>query len=830
MALQVLSRPQKELTVNNPPETYEESYYTSRWNASELPMQYQIESDLYPNNTVDSVDTFSVVDSDGGYARFKLTGSYETYLKLEYLEIITSSVASYIGKWKIRRVFAEYITLDLPFSATATGTLQRTYRNYYVNVKLYAGIAPEHPLALEDPMSLISTILVEPQSDNIAIVDVSGLVKSKVNGTVDFNESQNHINQWTSFYIEFAETYDVSNGTIVTSETTSYTLDVYEDCTESDELLYNDFESDPSGTWDNVESNSQSGGEIWSWTGNDMEMVLAAGVTDDYSQIFKQDFNFIQGLRYNLIFNLEVTQTYTGIFDVYLDAGLPTETLIYREFLTSNGSVSVNTYFTPSSNYSNIGFKGALFLGLGTLDIYAYDFNVISGVCTAYIYSLYSKMPFQYVNGGNVGQFVQNSNQNVFENKFLTLFDRPTYFLGKTFYLSTIIPEETLSLLSGVGGGALRVIQYDNQNNALQTDRISVEQEGDGVYRFTLDSITFLTSTKYATAQLIIEPLNLFQDGDGGTFDTTADPTGEPPSDWNITQGECVLLTFDNSIFYEGTGSLRVNTFDLFNCSDADFIALYNAFDVKPSNQVAIWQNELFEDLKAEGIYNELDFLYIMGSNSLFNSKLNWIDPASSLVVNGSPTFTTIQDATLDKYDACYLLSLVGDNLDLIFNPFGGGGNFQLNSASIGFLCNSNGVNNEVSQIGTLDDNNKLVGRQVAGGSNSKINGGTATRGANVVPSVGRKIDHISTTLTGSSKRIFYDGSELANFAGSPSPFTTAPVSITNSKFVAGRYTLGTAPRRIYAAYAGAYLTPTQIIAFENTIKTYFSRLGYTDI
>lgn len=828
MALTVLSRPQKELTVNNPPETYEESYYTSRWNASELPMQYQIESDLYPNNNVDSVDTFSVVDSDSGYARFLLTGSYETYLKLEYVEIITSSVSAYIGKWKIRKVFADYITLDLPFSSTATGTLQRTYRNYYVNVRLYAGIAPDHPLASEDPISLISTILVEPQSDNIAVVDVAGLVKSKVSGTVDFDASQNHINQWTSFYIEFAETYDVSNGTVVTSETTAYTLDVYEECTESDELLDNDFESDPSGSWANVESFNNPSGEVWAWSLTKMEASLQASVTDDYTQIFKQDFNFIQGLRYNLIFNLEVIRTNTGIFDVYLDAGLSTETLIYREFLNADGAVNINTYFTPSSNYSNVGFKSILFLGLGTLDVDVLDFNVISGACTAYIYSLYSKMPFQYVNGGNLGQFVQNSNDNVFENKFLTLFDRPTYFVGKTFYLSTIIPQETLSLLSGVGGGSLRVIQYDSQNNALQTDRISVEQEGDGVYRFTLDSISFLNTTKYATAQLIIEPLNLFQDGDGGTFDTTTNPTGEPPSDWNIIQGECVMLTFDNLIFFEGTGSLRINTFDLFNCFDADFLALYNEYDIKPSDQVAFWQNELFENLKAEGIFSSLDFLYMFGSNTEFNAGLNWIDPTTSISIVGSTTWVAVQDdVSTDKKLSGYTLSDTVSYLELNFNPFLGG-NYALNSVSLGLLSNNVGQNWPVSAIETLDLNTQLVSRLNAGGSSSKINGGATTRGEDIVPLLGFNIAHVATTITGSSKRIFYNGDEVDGYTGSPSPFTTASVSITNSEFIAGRYTVSNRQRRIYFVYGGSYLTPAQILSMETMVKLYFSRLGYT--
>lgn len=584
MALTVLSRPQKALTVNNPPEVYEESYYTSRWNASELPMQYQIESDLYPNNIVDSVDSFSSVDNDGGYARFELSGSYEIYLKLEYVEVISSSVSSYIGIWKIRKVFAEYITLDVAFDSDATGTLQRTYRNYYVNVKLYAGIPSGHPLESEDPMSLISTILVEPRTDNIATIDVSGLVKSKVNGTIDLDSSQNHTNQWTSFYIEFAETYDVSNGSTVSSQTTAYTLDVYEDCTESNELVNSEFSSDPSGDWDNVESNTEANGELWDWTGTEMNVVLTEGVTDSYSQIFKQDFVFSQGLSYNLVYEINLLSiTTTCTFDVYLDAGLPTETLIYRRILGDAGILSVNAFITPSSSYSNIGFKIALRLGIGDLEVDVNNFNVISEGCTAYIFSLYSKMPFQYVNGGNVGQFVQNSNQNVFENKFLTLFERPTYFIGKTFYLSTIIPEETLSLLSGVGGGALRVIQYDSQNNALQTDRITIEQEGDGVYRFTLDSISFLSSTKYATAQLIIEPLNLFQDGDSGTFDTTSDPTGNPPSDWNLSKDATSEIEFDNSLFFDGTGSLRFNTRSIFN--DDYTLAFTNQGRIGTSNQ-----------------------------------------------------------------------------------------------------------------------------------------------------------------------------------------------------------------------------------------------------
>ncbi len=137
MALTVIQRPDANLYVNNPPEYQEEPYYYSRWSAAFLPLVYKISNTKFPTNEEDDVDAYTTVTNRQGYARFNLVVTYETYVVGEKL---TVSGSVYNGVYEIREVGTGYVTLDVAFSTTDTGTVVRYYENYSTLIKLYAGV------------------------------------------------------------------------------------------------------------------------------------------------------------------------------------------------------------------------------------------------------------------------------------------------------------------------------------------------------------------------------------------------------------------------------------------------------------------------------------------------------------------------------------------------------------------------------------------------------------------------------------------------------------------------------------------------------------------
>ena len=230
--LTVTQRPDAYLYENNPPLYGEDPYYYSRWSAAHLPLVYKISNTKFPTNSEDSIDSYTEVLNRNGYARFNLSGSgYENYIVGEKVRV-TGSI--YSGIYEVKEVVAgEYITLNITYSATSTGTIQRYYENYSVLVKLYAGIPPEHPLQAIDPMSYVGTFAIAPNLSNISIIDVADLVKQKINQNNDINGTgrPNDLNAWTSFYIEYAETYDTYASAFPETYVSDYEIDTLEGCT-----------------------------------------------------------------------------------------------------------------------------------------------------------------------------------------------------------------------------------------------------------------------------------------------------------------------------------------------------------------------------------------------------------------------------------------------------------------------------------------------------------------------------------------------------------------------------------------------------------------------
>jgi hypothetical protein len=533
MSLTIISRPQKDLYVNNPPGVYEEPYYNSRWVSAHLPVQYKIKNTKWPVNSDDDVDSICSVSNNNGLALIQLCSTYETYLALSYVKIENSSVASYNGVWQILdMVTPTSFIISASFAGTATGTVQRYYNNYHNIVKVYAGIPSYHQYESEDPMSLIAQLKIVPDGNNVSIVDISGLIQTKVNCDNDLNQisKPNDLNAWTGFYIEYTESYDESDGFRVSTFTDNFITDTAEECNIENIIQNGDFNTDLSG-WTNVSSGStfvyDSGKASATRAGNTMSSILM------------QQVDFIQGMPYNIQATVTINEPSLIKFTIYLfkDSFL-TASIIYSNYIW--GAQHISLTITPDKNYVGIGFRISSFGGNPNQKVSLDNISATALDCTYYGFAINGVRQFQNKIGGNFGDYVQNFNNEVVLNKFLTFFSEPRYFKGQYFDLSTIIPKSTFDRTDN-NRLYYQVKEYDSSGNEIQRHDIELLPKDDGVYRLPVSDLSLNPDTDSFSVQIYQLPTNKFTQGNDGTFEYSDHPLGNPPSDWGLIRNSGII-------------------------------------------------------------------------------------------------------------------------------------------------------------------------------------------------------------------------------------------------------------------------------------------------
>lgn len=543
MALTILTRPEKDIFANNPPSTYEESYYTSLWNSAggRLPVIYKLESDKFPVNTFDDTDNITTVSDYSGYAQINLPGTYETYVELEYVKIEGSSVEAYNGVWQIIKINATtQIVINCAFSGTATGTIQRYYKNYQANVKVFVGIPGTHILCNTDPMTEIATLKVSPNIDNVAIVDVSAFLKAKL--SLDFGiESENDTGKWTAFYIKYAESYDVSDGTEVTTHISEYTIDTHEGC--SGEKITNGVFTGNINGWTN-----EGSGQAWAYGVNDARVQKSAGTK---SQRLSQALTLNKGVSYTLSFDIANNSAPNALYyRVTMDYSFGIVELYNSSLATASQTISID--FAAAENDVTIGFEVTQFSpGIGSQYMGVDNVSIEANDCTAYLYGVNGVRQFRSPNGGNFGEYVINFNNQAYDNKFLSVFDSPVLFDGKYLDLTCIIPKAQFDIASG-----LLYCKLDVYNGSMfvRSEDKQITNIDDGVYRVRIDDIDYSEGDR-VKARIYKLPGNIFTSGDNGTFDATSDPGGTPPNDWDLTETTGTGIIYDTGTVYSGVGS-----------------------------------------------------------------------------------------------------------------------------------------------------------------------------------------------------------------------------------------------------------------------------------
>lgn len=214
------------------------SYAESKWVSAWLPIRYNLSSNKWPVNSFDDTDTITAITDNGGFARIALSSTSLLYLAEEYATISGTGITSYDGVWRIKTVHSPTdITIDAPYSVTGTGSFQRYYNNYTVNVRIYTGIPDGHTLEANNPMALAGEVVLRPDPSNNVSVNIGSYVQAELspieNKLCEIIQAGdiygNDPNLWTGFYIAFSESYDISDGTNLSRYTSSYQDDIADD-------------------------------------------------------------------------------------------------------------------------------------------------------------------------------------------------------------------------------------------------------------------------------------------------------------------------------------------------------------------------------------------------------------------------------------------------------------------------------------------------------------------------------------------------------------------------------------------------------------------------
>lgn len=233
---------QSYIAIDSDADYYTNSRITSLpgWHCAELPIVYKLSNTLWPTNGEDTVRTVSSVANNNGYCQLTISGDIKATgaaAKLEYVKIgaaagitIEDSVS---GVYQIIAYTSETVfTVNLAYTSAnatdlASNTIQMYYKNYSVKVKVYGGLPSGHQFEALRTIEEIAEITLIPDSDNEIVFSIHEYLRSQLTtrNNLLLASLPNNIDFWTSFYITYAESYDDSDGTTLSSFTGSYTDD-----------------------------------------------------------------------------------------------------------------------------------------------------------------------------------------------------------------------------------------------------------------------------------------------------------------------------------------------------------------------------------------------------------------------------------------------------------------------------------------------------------------------------------------------------------------------------------------------------------------------------
>lgn len=190
-----------------------------------LPIVYKTENDLWPVNTNSSFTsrTISSIASDNGLVKLTLSGSLGTFYALDYIKISSNTSFTEEVYQIVTKTSSSIVTINKAYTAgmSTSGTVLFYPNNYFIRYAIYGGLNSNHYWQSKKPFTLISTIDIVPNEDNIAVIDISKYLKEQISVTENSTLSPylpNNLDFFTQFYVVATEYYDsAATGTVVST-------------------------------------------------------------------------------------------------------------------------------------------------------------------------------------------------------------------------------------------------------------------------------------------------------------------------------------------------------------------------------------------------------------------------------------------------------------------------------------------------------------------------------------------------------------------------------------------------------------------------------------
>jgi len=653
MPLEVTTRPEKTL----------QNDFLSRFNGSRTPLIYGFQSDLYPVNSVDAIGNITNIQYLANKLGTEVTFSgFIPALNInvnDFIEIKGTNTSLDDNVYLVKEITGNS---SLIISSTYTGvyggsgTLQRNYKGYKGLAKVYVGSPFYHPYNSSiKPEYLAGEIEIEFNSDNEGVANVRDFIKPDIDSKFD-SEYQNNRYAWTSFFIEYGETWDNKTDEVV------YTRDSLENCVPFVNFTDPEF-NNGLDFWDTSTTGQFT--SAWSVSANDtVTSTTSNGVG---TQLIGQDKSLLINNFYNITVNLS---SVTGSHALFIK-NENEDNITAAQVISSGGVYQFD--FTPSFDVTTVNIALFPLSSGGTVVLDSVNITANSGQvspCDYSSFAVFGTKQFQDSLGGNFGDYVLNKVDAEITPKILTHFENiRLFYTNKDIngnltnfknYVSAVIPASLFYLSDGADNVYLEFNTFDEQNNPLDVAvRIKVDNLSDGVYTIDLDSLV-LSDFDSGYCQFIYLPANTFLDADSGTFED------DNTANWNISTvapfGAAITLisTHPRTGTYAGGFTISVN--------GVNPSGVYESFDFDTPVETVVGRTY---ELKAY-IYNDANvspslnenlnvFLKLKGTN--IESNKYFVSYAD--VDNEYKELYLTFEATQTSYQVTLCTELINDSPDI---------------------------------------------------------------------------------------------------------------------------------------------------------------------
>jgi len=437
--------------------------FSSRWKCAWLPILWEIQSDLFPTNSVDVALTItSVADNGEGLAEFTCTANH-LLSRFDWVNVTSATVASYEGIEQIVEVSAGNIfTLNIPAAGTATGSAIKYYNNYHALIEVYGGLPSGHEFEAQDPSLLTTTVKIFFDSNNIAVVDLSRIAQTLINNIFDNNiiSWPNVLNFWDQTEILLKESFDQVQGvSIITKERYGCIKD--------------------GGFVTGADWTNEGTGAIWTF-GSDQANVSLDEAGDNDSKELTQTILGDALARFSITVTFTFTHT-SGTPSVRLRAVIGGTTINVQGSTTSQATLTKTVTGLTADDLGVFSLEADITTGSGTdtVDIVIDDVEVCIGLANEVVNS---KLDFRNGRGGNMFDYIVRDDSTI--AKWMTAFVEPTLFIDEYFSLSIIIDGLTFA------NSKLAIEQLDFNGDPVDDDiLVDIDGQDIGVYQLRLDQL-----------------------------------------------------------------------------------------------------------------------------------------------------------------------------------------------------------------------------------------------------------------------------------------------------------------------------------------------------